>query len=192
MQAIVCDSPGSASLSRIQTPDLAPDAVRVEIAACGICHTDIDVLHGRYGKSDFPLVSGHEYSGTVEAVGEGVSTVSVGDRVVVDPNLSCGRCRPCRRGLRNLCERLGAYGVSANGGFAEYSTVAAANVLPIGAPNRPGPPGIIPSGPPGHRTQAGAALSSAFFACFASLEPDLSPSARSDVSASPASSPASI
>ena len=104
----------------------------VKVASCGICHTDIDVLHGRYGNSTFPLVPGHEYSGTVEAVGEAVSTVSAGERVVVDPNLSCGECRPCRRGLRNLCEKLGAYGVTTNGGFAEYSTVAAGNVHPIG------------------------------------------------------------
>ena len=75
---------------------------------------------------------GHEYSGIVEEVGEAVTTVSVGDRVVVDPNVSCGHCRACRRGLRNLCETLQAYGVTANGGFAEQSVVSASNIVPIG------------------------------------------------------------
>jgi len=132
LDAIVYDSLGSAGVAALEVPSPASDAVLVKVAACGICHTDIDVLHGRYGNSTFPLVPGHEYSGTVEAVGEAVSTVSVGERVVIDPNFSCGECRACRRGLHNLCEKLGAYGVTTNGGFAEYGTVAAGNVHPIG------------------------------------------------------------
>ena len=131
MKAIVYRSPGTLDVSDLPVPEPAPDTVLVKTAACGICHTDIEVLHGRYGSSAFPLVPGHEYAGVVERVGDAVTSVSVGERVVVDPNLSCGRCRPCKRGLRNLCENLEAYGVTTNGGFAEYSAVDAANVHPI-------------------------------------------------------------
>jgi len=132
MKAIVYNSLGNLGVTDIDMPALAPNDVRVKTASCGLCHTDIDVLHGRYGNSSFPVVPGHEYSGIVEEVGEAVTTVSVGDRVVVDPNVSCGHCRACRRGLRNLCETLQAYGVTANGGFAEHSVVNSTNIVPIG------------------------------------------------------------
>lgn len=75
---------------------------------------------------------GHESAGVIEEVGKGVTEFSVGDRVVVDPNLSCGTCRACLRGLSNLCEPLGAYGVSTNGGCTKYSSVKAKNVVSIG------------------------------------------------------------
>lgn len=132
MKAIVYRSPGKLDVTNLQVPTPTSGTVLVKTASCGICHTDIEVLHGRYGSSAFPLVPGHEYAGIVEGVGDSVSTVSVGDRVVVDPNMSCGECRACLRGLRNLCESLRAYGVTTNGGFAEYSVVDAANVHPIG------------------------------------------------------------
>ncbi|MGI9613257.1 MAG: alcohol dehydrogenase catalytic domain-containing protein [Acidimicrobiales bacterium] len=65
-------------------------------------------------------------------VGDGVDGIAVGDRVAVDPNLHCGECAACGKGLHNLCERLEAYGVTTNGGFAEYSIVADHAVTPIG------------------------------------------------------------
>jgi threonine dehydrogenase-like Zn-dependent dehydrogenase len=68
----------------------------------------------------------------VAEVGRSVKGVAVGDRVVIDPNIECGTCRACRRGRANLCERLGGYGVTRNGGFAEFSVVASSAVHPIG------------------------------------------------------------
>jgi D-altritol 5-dehydrogenase len=64
--------------------------------------------------------------------GAGVTSVTLGARVVIDPNLHCVRCDPCRRGLFHRCERLGAHGVSSHGGIAEACVVRAADVLPIG------------------------------------------------------------
>ena len=64
--------------------------------------------------------------------GDGVSGVAVGDRVAIDPNLECGDCAACRRGWAHLCDHLGAYGVSTNGGFAELSAVRADRIVPIG------------------------------------------------------------
>jgi len=132
MDAIQYTAPGRLHVTQLDTPRAGDGCVLVETAACGLCHTDIDVLHGRYGDGTFPLVPGHEYAGTVVEVGEGVSGLATGDRVVVDPNRSCGTCRACLRGRANLCAHLQAYGVTENGGFARYSRVGADNVHRIG------------------------------------------------------------
>lgn len=115
-------------------PDPKPGAgeVVIEVHASGICGTDLDVLHGNYGTSAYPLVPGHEYAGLVVEVGADVADVKVGDRVAVDPNLECGRCAACQRGWAHLCENLGAYGVTTDGGFAEYSVVKASHLRNIG------------------------------------------------------------
>lgn len=104
----------------------------IRIKASGLCHTDIDVLYGRYGSSAFPVVPGHEYAGEVAALAADVSGLKIGDRVAVDPNLPCGTCPSCRKGLTNLCSDLKAYGVTHNGGFAEYSIVKADQLHDIG------------------------------------------------------------
>ncbi len=113
-------------------PHPGPGEVVVEVHASGICHTDFEVLRGNYGTSAFPLVPGHEYAGAIVEFGPEVAGLCVGDRVVVDPNVECGTCRACRRGWAHLCEALGAYGVTWNGGFAERSLVRTSAVYPIG------------------------------------------------------------
>ena len=89
-------------------------------------------MRGNYGSSVFPLVPGHEYAGLVYDIGPDVTNLRVGDRVVVDPNLECGSCPACKKGWAHLCETLGAYGVTCDGGFAEYSLVQASQVHSIG------------------------------------------------------------
>lgn len=131
MRAVVFHSDRSVSLDHLPDPDPGPGEVVLAVKASGICHTDIEILRGNYGASAFPLVPGHEYAGEVVALGAGVTSVQVGDRVVVDPNIGCGTCRACRRGRVNLCDALGAYGVTRNGGFAELSVVAADKVIAI-------------------------------------------------------------
>ena len=132
MEAVVYQALGRAALAEIAPRAPGVGEVLLRVRACGICHTDIDILHGRYGRPDFPLVPGHEYAGVVDAVGPNVADLAPGDRVVVDPNFGCGACRACRRGRSNLCEKLGAYGVTRNGGFAAFSTVWAENLVPVG------------------------------------------------------------
>ena len=99
--------------------------VRIRNMAAGICGTDVHIYEGGKGSADVtpPVVLGHEYAGLVTEVGEGVTTVRVGDRVTVDPNIYCGKCRPCRMGKKQLCHHLEAVGVTRDGGFAEYSIV---------------------------------------------------------------------
>lgn len=132
MEAIVYEALGKAVVTQISPPEPGPDQVLVRTRASGVCHTDLDILYGRYGASRFPLVPGHEYAGEVVEVGSGVQSFKVGDRVVIDPNINCGTCRACLKGLANLCENLGAYGVTQNGGFAEYSVVHADNLVATG------------------------------------------------------------
>ncbi len=132
MKAIYFTGHGKAEFADLPEPELKPGHAVIEVKAAGLCHTDIDVLHGRYGSSAFPLVPGHEYAGIVLAVADYVTRVRPGDRVAVDPNIPCGHCRACRKGLTNLCSDLKAYGVTHNGGFAQRSLVDAAHLHPIG------------------------------------------------------------
>lgn len=132
MRAIVFREGHQVRLEQLPDPEPGPGEVVIAVKASGICHTDIEILRGNYGSSAFPLVPGHEFAGEVVAVGKDVTGVFVGDRVVVDPNLGCGTCPACLRGRINLCEKLGAYGVTRNGGFAEFCVVAADHIHPIG------------------------------------------------------------
>lgn len=133
MRAIVFHEGRKATLEDLPDPRPGPGEVLIAVKASGICHTDIEILRGNYGSSAFPLVPGHEFAGEVVELGSDVTGIALGDRVVADPNLGCGACPACRRGRINLCERLGAYGVTRNGGFAELCVVAADHVHPIGA-----------------------------------------------------------
>lgn len=133
MRAIQFVEKGRAVLTDVPVADLPPGHALVRVKASGLCHTDIDVLHARYGDSAFPVIPGHEYAGEVAAVAADVTGIKVGDRVVVDPNLPCGTCPSCRKGLTNLCSTLKAYGVSHNGGFAEFSVVRADQLHGIGS-----------------------------------------------------------
>ena len=132
MQAISFPARNAVETTILPDPRPGPGEVVVEVHASGICHTDIEVLRGNYGTSAFPLVPGHEYAGAILELGPEVEGLHVGDRVVADPNVECGTCRACRRGWAHLCDTLGAYGVTRNGGLAERSVVRASAVHPIG------------------------------------------------------------
>lgn len=132
MEAITYQALGKIQKSSIAVPTPEGNEVVLRVHASGVCHTDTDILYGRYGSSCFPIVPGHEYAGEIVSVGSSVNGFSIGDRVVVDPNFDCGTCRACKKGLANLCENLGAYGVTRNGGFAEFSVVRQENVVAIG------------------------------------------------------------
>jgi threonine dehydrogenase-like Zn-dependent dehydrogenase len=132
MQAIRYAAKGDAGIADMPVPSLKPGHALIRVKASGLCQTDIEVLHGHYGDGRFPLVPGHEYAGIVEAVADDVTTFAPGARVAINPNLACGHCRACEKGLFNLCEDLGAYGVSVDGGFAAYSLVRVDHLHDIG------------------------------------------------------------
>ncbi|HEY6000815.1 MAG TPA: zinc-binding alcohol dehydrogenase family protein [bacterium] len=117
-------------------PVPAPRAgeVLVRVAACGVCHTDLDVIEGRTPPGRLPLVPGHQVVGTVAALGEGCSLRSVGERVgIAWINGACGSCAFCAGGRENLCPDFRATGRDADGGYAEYAVVREGFAVPLPA-----------------------------------------------------------
>jgi 2-desacetyl-2-hydroxyethyl bacteriochlorophyllide A dehydrogenase len=104
--------------------------VLVQVQACGVCGTDVHIVEGT-SRSTPPVVLGHEDAGIVTDAASGVNSVAVGQHVGVDPNISCGVCFYCRRGLVHLCENLRALGVDIDGGMAEFCIVPAGQTYPL-------------------------------------------------------------
>ena len=132
MKAVILHGPGEVSLGEFPTPAVKAGEVRVKVAYCGICGSDHHKVAGKRNTHPihYPVPLGHEISGVVAEVGEGVTQFSVGDRVTVDPNWSCGKCRYCKDGKPSFCES--ARGVVK--GMAEYVSSPVENVyrLPDG------------------------------------------------------------
>jgi len=130
MRAAIIQAPGRVEVSTVDDPAPGPREVVVDVAACGLCGTDLHILQGEFAPS-LPIVPGHEFAGEVVAVGTGVTELRVGARVAVDPSLFCHECHYCRRGRNNLCERWAAIGVTTAGGAAEYARAPVANCVPL-------------------------------------------------------------
>ncbi|MFJ8080377.1 2-desacetyl-2-hydroxyethyl bacteriochlorophyllide A dehydrogenase [Streptomyces sp. SAI-170] len=130
MKAAVIESVGRAVVEEIPDPAPGPREVVVEVAACGLCGTDLHILQGEFAPK-LPIVPGHEFAGEVVAVGTRVTELSAGDRVAVDPSLYCHECRYCRTGHNNLCERWAAIGVTTAGGAARYAVAPVANCVKL-------------------------------------------------------------
>jgi D-arabinitol dehydrogenase (NADP+) len=130
MKAIVYDSPRNFSYRDTADPKVNADEVLIRVHACGLCGTDLHIHIGEFGPR-FPLIPGHEFTGEIVELGAEAREFSIGQRVVANSNTVCGSCFYCKRGDRLLCENLGAYGVTLNGGFAEYLKVKADRVFAI-------------------------------------------------------------
>jgi len=130
MLAAVVPEPGRIEVREVEEPVAGPGEALVEVAACGVCGTDQHIMEGTYHAA-YPAIPGHELSGVVHAVGQGVTCVEPGRRVVVNPNLPCRACRPCRRGMPHLCEHAQAVGVTRPGGFAELCAMPAELCCPL-------------------------------------------------------------
>ena len=122
MQAMVLERPGQ-PLKLVERPDPTPaeGEVRVRIAACGVCRTDLHVVDGELPNPKLPIVPGHEIVGRIDLVGKAVHTLAPGLRVGV-PWLarSCGHCHYCRNGRENLCDQPLFTGYTRDGGFATH------------------------------------------------------------------------
>jgi 2-desacetyl-2-hydroxyethyl bacteriochlorophyllide A dehydrogenase len=112
----------------VEDPVPGPRDVVVEVAACGICGTDLHILDGEFAPS-LPIIPGHEFTGVVVATGTDVREMAAGTRVAVDPSLYCHECHYCRIGHNNLCERWNAIGVSVPGGAAQFAVAPVANCV---------------------------------------------------------------
>lgn len=131
MRALLVAQPGSMSVETVPDPAPGPGDVVVAVDACGVCGTDLHVLHGDYPVTRYPIVPGHEFGGTVVARGRDVHSIEIGTFVAVDPVVACGYCLRCREGWTNLCENWRGYGVALNGGFADFVAVRADRAQPV-------------------------------------------------------------
>jgi L-iditol 2-dehydrogenase len=132
MRAAVTHGWNDMRVEEVPVPQPEAGEALVRVGACGICGTDLKILSGAYEgvwPPSLPFIQGHEWGGTVVALGEGVKNLKVGDRVTAENHSGCGDCIMCRRGRYNLCEvartrdpAYKLYGHTAPGAFAEYAT----------------------------------------------------------------------
>ncbi|MFJ5503939.1 Zn-dependent oxidoreductase [Pectobacterium carotovorum] len=127
MKSIVIQQPNELVIEERPIPQPAAGEVRVKVKLAGICGSDSHIYRGHNPFAKYPRVIGHEFFGVIEAVGEGVEASRLGERVSVDPVVSCGHCYPCSIGKPNVCTSLVVLGVHRDGGFSEYAAVPAKN-----------------------------------------------------------------
>ena len=133
MRAIVIDGPNAVQLRDVETPTPGPGEVRVRSVLAGVCRTDIDILTGALDSRwvRFPVVPGHEWSGVVDSLGEGVVGLAQGQRVVCEGNIGCMSCLRCRAGDTHLCQSYDAVGFTRGGGWGEFVVVPARILHPL-------------------------------------------------------------
>lgn len=125
MKAAVVYGINDLRLEEIEKPQIErDDQILVKIKAVGICGSDIHILHGANPFATYPRIMGHEMVGEVEAVGDNVKNIAIGDHIVVEPITYCGKCYACRKGMPNVCQQLKVSGVHVDGGMREYIVIA--------------------------------------------------------------------
>ena len=129
MKAAVLEKDGI-RVTSVEEPIVEPGMIKVRVAYCGICGSDIPrVLQGRV--HFFPIILGHEFSGTVAEIGDGVRSFSIGDKVVGVPLMPCFQCDNCKKGNYSLCSNYKFIGSSVNGAYAEFVCVSEKNLLKL-------------------------------------------------------------
>ncbi len=142
-------------------PEPGDNQVRIRVATCGVCHTELDEIEGRTPPPRLPIIPGHQVVGRIDEVGPGVDRQRLGERVGVAWIYSaCGQCRWCRQGLENLCPEFKASGRDADGGYADYMVAPAKFVHPLPeAFSDAGAAPLLCAGAIGYRSLALAKLS---------------------------------
>jgi alcohol dehydrogenase, propanol-preferring len=125
MTAAVLHGPKELKIEQVDVPSTGPGEVLVEVAANGLCHTDVTYYEAKIPEKMrvYPLILGHEAAGTVVKLGDGVTGLSIGDHVLMPPVYGCGNCTMCKAGLDNLCQTSHMLGGNRNGAYAQYVTI---------------------------------------------------------------------
>ncbi|CAI0713781.1 Sorbitol dehydrogenase [Serratia liquefaciens] len=131
MHSVVIEKPGQLVIQQRPLPQPAANEVRVKIKFAGICGSDVHIYHGHNPFARYPRVIGHEFFGVIDQVGCDVDPQRIGERVAVDPVVSCGHCYPCSIGRPNVCTELQVIGVHRDGGFSDYACAPARNAYRI-------------------------------------------------------------
>ncbi len=127
----VMTSPGVIEFREIPTPVPGKGQVLVKIKKIGVCGSDIHVWHGKHPFTSYPVTQGHEVSGQVVSLGEGVTGLTPGQKVTIEPQVYCVKCYPCTHGKYNLCEELKVMGFQTTGTASEFFAVDASKVTPL-------------------------------------------------------------
>lgn len=131
MKRLVISEPNKVELEDIEIPEPGSNEILLKIAYCGICGSDLHAFRGDHPFIPLPATPGHEFSAKVEKLGENVTGFQRGDRVTVEPSLTCGECYNCRIGLYNICENLRVMGCQGDGAMADYLIVPSDKVISI-------------------------------------------------------------
>ncbi|WP_276354544.1 zinc-dependent alcohol dehydrogenase family protein [Cohnella caldifontis] len=130
MKALVIEAPHRAVVKEVPYPQPGPGEVTIRVKNVGICGTDFHIFEGEF-ISPYPIIPGHEFSGVIDQVGEGVTAFAPGDRVTADPSIFCGKCEYCLTNRGNHCLNWGALGNTVDGSMAEFVRVPVGNVVKI-------------------------------------------------------------
>lgn len=129
MKAIKVIKPFEVKIVDIEKPKITnDDDVIIKGTSGGICGSDIGIWNGSNSLATYPRIIGHEFGGIVSEVGKKVKNIKIGDKVAIDPVVSCGECYACKIGRYNVCSTLEVMGVHRDGGFSEYIKVPEKNV----------------------------------------------------------------
>ena len=139
MKAIQIDKPYNSSLKVINPKKLGKYDILIEVGYCGICGTDLHIYEGKVPFVKYPIIPGHEFSGKVAAIGSEVVNIDIGEKVAVNPNLSCkdyrfskeNYCFYCRKNRPHFCNNWEAIGVTMDGAYAEYVVCPISSVFKI-------------------------------------------------------------
>ena len=129
MRQAVMTEPGKISFRDVPVPRVADNEVLVKVMEIGVCGSDVHVYHGQHPYTPYPVVQGHEVSCEVESFGKDVRGFSKGDKVTIEPQVSCGTCYSCRHGLYNICDKLKVLGFQTTGTASDYFAVPAAKLV---------------------------------------------------------------
>src|SRR4051795_11592312 len=128
------EAKSGAEVRQVPVPEYGPNDVLVKVKVASVCGTDLHIYDWdpwAQGRIKPPLVPGHEFCGTVEAVGEKVTAVKAGDFVSAEMHVACGKCFQCRTGDAHICQNVTIIGIDSNGAFAEYVVIPESNIWKI-------------------------------------------------------------
>jgi 2-desacetyl-2-hydroxyethyl bacteriochlorophyllide A dehydrogenase len=131
MRQAVMTQPGKIEFGDVAEPTVGPGQILLRVKQIGVCGSDVHVNHGKHPFTSYPVVQGHEFSGQVEAVGDGVTKVKVGDKATARPQVVCGKCRPCIRGDYNICDVLRVEGFQAPGCAQDLFVTTEDKIVPL-------------------------------------------------------------
>ena len=132
MKAGILYSAKDIRIGEAPMPQIKPNEVLIESKAAGICGTDLHIYLGEFeARVSYPAIQGHEFGGVVVEVGSEVRGFIIGDRVAVDPVISCHSCTPCQTGHINACRSLTLLGIDLDGGYGQYVAAPASHLFPL-------------------------------------------------------------